>query len=351
MENQHHRRVHYTGKYPRHYEEKYKELNPDIYRDEAAKVEAKGSTPAGTHIPIMAEEILQFLDIHPGQIGYDATCGYGGHSEKMLQKLNGHGHLYATDVDPAEGAKTLARLRSLGFSEDIFTLKILNFARAREVAPGQKYDFVLADLGVSSMQIDNPRRGFSFREDGPLDLRMNQTSGQTGAERLSSMEEEEIAGMFRENADEPYAEQIASAVYKAIRINRAPQTTQQFHSIIEETVLSQKDIRNLPVEERRQAVRKSSQRCFQALRIDVNSEFEALEAFLNLLPDITHPGSRIAVLTFHSGEDRIVKHAFKDGLRGGIYSEVAGDVIRPSREECYRNPRARSTKLRWAVRA
>lgn len=351
MENQHHRRVHYAGRYPRHYEEKYKELNPDRYQDEAAKVEAKGNTPAGTHIPIMAEEILQFLDIHPGQVGYDATCGYGGHSEKMLQKLCGSGHLYATDVDPVEGARTLSRLRSLGYGEDIFTLKILNFARAQEVAPGQTFDFILADLGVSSMQIDNPKRGFSFREDGPLDLRMNQTAGQTGAERLSSMDEEEIAGMLRENADEPYAEQIAKALYKAIRMNRAPQTTQQFHSIIEETILSQKEIRSLPQEQRRQAVRKSSQRCFQALRIDVNSEFEALEDFLNLLPEITHAGSRIAVLTFHSGEDRMVKHAFKDELRAGIYASAAETVIRPSREECYRNPRARSTKLRWAIRA
>ena len=223
MENQeqvHKRRVRYSGTHPKSYKEKYKEHNPEKYADTIAKVIQKGSTPAGMHISIMVQEILDFLQIKPGMTGLDATLGYGGHTKAMLQKLEGNGHIYALDVDPIESAKTKERLKSQGFGEEILTVRLQNFA-----------------------DID------------------------------------------------------------------------------------------------------------QALRIDVNSEFEVLYAFLDKLPEVLAPNGRVAILTFHSGEDCLVKRSFKELEKMGIYSEVSKDVIRPSQEECVRNGRAKCTKMRWAIRA
>ena len=203
MEQEHKRRVRYKGTHPRNFREKYKELNPEKYQADVEKIIQSGKTPAGTHIPIMVNEILEVLDIQPGQVGYDATLGYGGHTRKMLEKLEGQGHLYATDVDPIESEKTRARLEAAGYGADILTIRRMNFAQIDQVAPGVKFDFVLADLGVSSMQIDDPERGFTFKYDGPLDLRLDPTSGVSAAERLRELDEEELAAMLVENADEP----------------------------------------------------------------------------------------------------------------------------------------------------
>ena len=345
MEQEHKRRVRYKGTHPRNFREKYKELDPEKYGADVDKIIQSGKTPAGMHIPIMVDEILEVLDIQPGQVGYDATLGYGGHTRKMLEKLAGKGHLYATDVDPIESEKTRARLEAAGYGPDILTIRRMNFAEVDQVAPGEKFDFVLADLGVSSMQIDDPERGFTFKYDGPLDLRLDPTSGVSAAERLRELDEEELAAMLVENADEPYADRIAKAVMRVYQRGGSVGTTKQLASIIEGALSF------LPPAERKETVKKSCQRTFQALRIDVNSEFEVLYAFLDKLPTVLKPGGRAAILTFHSGEDRLVKNAFKQHLREGIYSEISEDVTRPSAEECYRNPRARSTKLRWAVRA
>ena len=345
MEQEHKRRVRYKGTHPRNYREKYKELNPEKYQGDVEKIIKSGKTPAGMHISIMVNEILEFLDIQPGQIGYDATLGYGGHSQKMLEKLQGKGHLYATDVDPIESEKTRKRLESLGYGPELLTIKRMNFARLDEVAPDEKFDFVLADLGVSSMQIDNPDRGFTFKYDGPLDLRLDPTSGVSAAERLRDLDQEELAAMLVENSDEPHADRIAKAIMQVYKRGGTIETTKQLASIIEGALSF------LPPKEKKEAVKKSCQRCFQALRIDVNSEFEVLYDFLDKLPGVLKSGGRVAVLTFHSGEDRLVKKAFKQGLKEGIFSEIAEDVIRPSAEECFQNPRAKSTKMRWAIKA
>ena len=345
MEQEHKRRVRYKGTHPRSYKEKYKELNPEKYKDDVEKIVKSGKTPAGMHISIMVQEILDFLQIQPGQIGLDATLGYGGHSRKMLEQLQGQGHLYATDVDPIESEKTRARLADAGFGPEILTIRRMNFAQLDEVAPGEKFDFILADLGVSSMQIDNPERGFTFKHDGPLDLRLDPTAGVSAAERLRELEEDELAAMLVENSDEPYADRIARTIMKIFKKGGKIETTKQLASAVEEALSF------LPANEKKEAVKKACQRTFQALRIDVNSEFEVLYDFLEKLPTVLKSGGRVAVLTFHSGEDRLVKKAFKQGLKEGVYSDVAADVIRPSAEECFRNPRARSTKMRWAIRA
>ena len=344
MEQEHKRRVRYKGTHPRSYKEKYKELNPEKYQQDVEKIIKSGKTPAGMHISIMVDEILEFLNIQPGQVGMDATLGYGGHTQKMLEKLQGQGHLYATDVDPIESEKTRARLEALGYGSEILTIKRMNFANIDQVAE-EKFDFVLADLGVSSMQIDNPDRGFTFKQDGPLDLRLDPSSGVSAAKRLRELDEDGLAAMLEENSDEPHADRIAKAITRVYQQGGSVETTKQLAAIIEGALSF------LPPKERKEQVKKSCQRCFQALRIDVNSEFEVLYDFLEKLPGVLKSGGRVAVLTFHSGEDRLVKKAFKQYYKEGIYSEIAEDVIRPSAEECFRNPRAKSTKMRWAVKA
>lgn len=346
QEEPHKRRVRYKGKYPRNYKEKYKELNPEKYQDTIEKVIRKGSTPAGMHISIMVREIIDFLQIKPGQTGFDATLGYGGHTKAMLECLKGQGHMYATDVDPIESAKTKKRLADAGFGEDILTIRLQNFCTIDEIAKeAGGFDFVLADLGVSSMQIDNPDRGFSFKVDGPLDLRLNPEKGISVAERLAQIGEGELAGMLWENSDEPYAEELAHAIVTERKHGKPIDTTTRLREVIEETLSF------LPEKEKKDTVKKTCQRTFQALRIDVNNEFEVLYEFMEKLPGALKPGGRAAILTFHSGEDKLVKKALKQGYKEGIYSEIANDVVRPSAEECAQNGRARSTKMRWAVRA
>lgn len=345
MEQTHKRRPRYSGTHPRNFREKYKEHQPEKYAETIEKVIRKGSTPAGMHISIMVKEILDFLDIQPGQQGLDATLGYGGHTKAMLEKLDGKGHIYALDVDPIESAKTKQRLEKAGFGPDILTVKLMNFADIDQVAGEHgKFNFVLADLGVSSMQIDNPERGFSYKVEGPLDLRMNPQKGTSAAQRIKEITKEEFTGMLVDNSDEPYAEEIAETLYRKLRRGEQVETTTQMRETIEEA------LRFLPESDRKEAVKKSCQRTFQALRIDVNSEFEVLYSFLEKLPDILLPGGRAAVLTFHSGEDRMVKKSFRQFYREGVYREISKDVIRPGQEECIKNPRARSTKLRWAIK-
>lgn len=342
------RRAHYSGKYPKKFEERYKELQPEKYTEIADHVKAKGMTPAGTHISIMVQEILDFLQIKPGQKGLDCTFGYGGHSQKMLEQLKGSGHLVSLDVDPIESVKSKERLAKLGYTEDILSVELINFAKLDEVvAKHGKFDFILADLGVSSMQIDNPERGFSYKVEGPLDLRLDPTKGITAAERLMELDEEELIELFVANSDEPYAEVIAKTVVSFRKAGQPIETTTQFRKIIEKALKTAK----VPDKELKDAVKKSCARCFQALRIDINREMDVLYDMLCKLPDALNPGGRVAILTFHSGEDRLVKQAFKQGARDGIYSEASRDVIRPSAQECIDNPRARSTKMRWAVRA
>lgn len=350
MDNQpqtpHKRRVRYKGKYPKRFEEKYKELNPEKYQDTIEHVIRKGNTPAGMHISIMVPEILDFLQIQPGQTGFDATLGYGGHTKAMLEKLDGRGHMYATDVDPEESAKTRKRLADLGFGEDILTIKLQNFCTIDEIAcEAGGFDFLLADLGVSSMQIDNPKRGFSYKVDGPLDLRLNQEKGISAAQRLESISQDELAGMFYENSDEPYSDELAKSITDYIRKGGHVDTTTKLRRIIKETLSF------LPEKERKDTIKKTCQRVFQALRIDVNNEFEVLYEFMEKLPNALKPGGRAAILTFHSGEDKLVKKALKAGYKAGIYSEYSKNVVRPSSQECVQNPRARSTKMRWAVKA
>ena len=339
------RRPRYSGTHPKSYQEKYKELQPEKYRETVEKVLQKGSTPAGMHRSICVKEILEILQIEPGQKGLDCTLGYGGHTQEMLSSLHQSGHLFAIDVDPIELERTKQRLYTLGYQEDILTIQELNFrdidTLSHQVGP---FDFVLADLGVSSMQIDNPTRGFSFKSNGPLDLRMNPNQGIPASKRLQELSYDELVTMFKENADEPHAELIAKGILRAYKSGVLIETTYDLRNIIKEA------LGPLPAMNRSEEVKKSCQRCFQALRIEINREYEALTSLLSKLPDCLTSKGRVAILTFHSGEDRLVKKSFQSLYRQGIYQEIAQEIIRPSMDEQSANSRARSAKLRYAIK-
>lgn len=336
------RRVRYSGKNPRRFEDKYKEHNPGRYAEDVAKVLASGKTPAGMHRPIMVQEILEVLAPKPGEIAVDCTLGYGGHSREILAKITPGGRLLGLDADPLELPKTEARLRALDFGPESFTAHRSNFAGLASLL-GQEgiagADMILADLGVSSMQIDNPSRGFTFKTEGPLDLRMNPERGQSAAALLAGITAPKLETLLKDNADEPEAALLAGSIVAVQKLNPISTTTALA------TVIRQ------ALRERRSEPDDTVRRVFQALRIAVNDEFGALEMFLRRLPECLNPGGRVAILTFHSGEDRRVKQAFKTGLKDGVYSEVARDVVRASAEELRANPRSSSAKLRWAIRA
>ncbi len=341
----HRRRPRYSGTHPRAFHEKYKELDPARYRDDVEKVIARGDTPAGSHRPIMVTEILQVLAPRPGEIAVDATLGYGGHARELVRALSPGGRLYGLDIDPLELPKTETRLRAEGFSPELLQVRRCNFAALPQFLAEEELtgvDILLADLGVSSMQLDNPARGFSFKREGPLDLRMNPDRGVPAAAWLATTSEEKLCRLLRENADEPYAEAIAHAL--VARRGDIGTTTALTEAI-------RAALCTLPAPERAAAGDDSIRRTFQALRIAVNGEFSALDTLLGVLPYCLNPGGRAAILTFHSGEDRRVKHAFQQGLESGCYADIARTVERPTPEERQSNPRSTSAKLRWAVRA
>lgn len=340
------RRVRYKGTHPKAFKEKYKELNPEQYAADVEKVKQQGRTPAGMHRSICVNEIMEFLQLQPGQTGLDATLGYGGHSAEMLRRIIPGGKLYAIDVDPIELPRTRERLAAMGFGEDVLSIQKMNFSGIdRIAAESGPLDFVIADLGVSSMQIDNPDRGFSFKVEGPLDLRLNPKSGQPASALLKTVSRDELEELLVEHSDEPYFEPIAQAISTRIKKGIAIETTTQLKQIISDA------LQFLPESMRNEDIKKACQRTFQALRIAVNDEFGVLETFLEKLPDVLAPGGRVAILTFHSGEDRRVKKSFQALNRAGIYSAVAPEPIRPTAEESHANPRARSAKLRWAIKA
>lgn len=323
------RRPRYAGKNPRHYSEKYKEHTPSRYADDVAKVLARGQTPAGAHRPVMVREILEVLSPQPGELAIDCTLGFGGHAVALLEAIQPGGKLIGLDVDPVELPKTEARLRALGFGPETLSVQRMNYAGLAKILAAPA-DIILADLGTSSMQIDNPARGFTYKYEGPLDLRMNPQRGQPASALLAGLDEQKLAQLLLENADEADAAAIAHAILKTTIA-----TTTQLATIVRQTGGDDDTVR----------------RVFQALRIAVNDEFSALDAFLRNLPLCLNPGGRAAILAFHSGEDRRVKKAFQSGEREGTYAAVAHEVLRPSPEERRDNPRSSSAKLRWARRA
>jgi 16S rRNA (cytosine1402-N4)-methyltransferase len=339
------RRPRYAGKNPRHFHEKYKEHQPGRYPDDVAKILAGGRTPAGTHRPIMVREILEVLAPKPGEVAVDCTLGYGGHARELLAAVQPGGRLLGIDADPIELSRTEARLRTLGFPPNAVIVRRMNFAGVArflaEFAP-EGADLLLADLGVSSMQLDDPARGFTFKAEGPLDMRMDPSRGRTAADMLAQLNQTSLARLLAENSDEPHALELACAILLAHA--RDPiTTTGSLAAVVRETM-------GRHLRSSLGSVDETVRRVFQALRIEVNDELGSLSGLLRSLSTCLKPGGRVAILSFHSGEDRLVKSAFKTGLYDGTYESIATAIIRASADEKRDNPRSSSAKLRFAVR-
>ncbi|HOH76611.1 MAG TPA: 16S rRNA (cytosine(1402)-N(4))-methyltransferase RsmH [Myxococcota bacterium] len=335
----HRRRPRYSGTHPRRFDQKYKELDPSVDPDTVARVLASGRTPAGMHRPIMVREIIGVLQPAPGCLVVDATLGWGGHSGAIIPMIVPGGHLFGLDCDPVELPKAESRLRLAGWGPDSFSAHRINFSgisRILDDAGVDAVDCVLADLGLSSMQIDDPSRGFSVKQDGPLDMRMNPSRGITARALLEKIRPERLASILAENSDEPEAEAIAAAV-----------AGRSFSGTAELA----RTVRQASGHREREQQELAVRRVFQAIRIEVNEEFSALDSFLRALPACLKPGGRVAILTFHSGEDRRVKKSFKAGLLDGTWSRIADEVVRASPAEQRDNPRSAPAKLRWAVRS
>jgi 16S rRNA (cytosine1402-N4)-methyltransferase len=336
----HRRRARYPGKNPCRFADKYKELEPADHPETIHKLLAAGKTPAGTHRPIMVAEILLALNPQAGETAVDCTLGYGGHARAILPLLQPAGRLIGLDVDPIELPKTEARLQALGLGSGTFRAHRSNFAGLPKILATEGLggvDLILADLGVSSMQIDDPARGFSVKREGPLDMRMNPQRGQSASDLIQGISPEKLARLLADHSDEPHARALATAL-AGCRFDTTLSLGNAVRQALPQSVAEADRV-------------KSIRRLFQALRIAVNEELVALDQFLRVLPDCLNSGGRVAILTFHSGEDRRVKKAFEAGLRNGAYRVVADDPIRPNASEIFNNPRSSSAKLRWAIRS
>lgn len=329
------RRKRYAGKNPRRFEEKYKEHDPARYGETVAKVLASGKTPAGSHVPIMVDECLQALALQPGMTGVDCTLGYGGHARRILEKIAPGGFLLGLDQDPVELPRTEARMRAAGHGPDVFAAVRSNYAGIAKALAGHgiaETDFIFADLGCSSMQFDDPSRGFSFKNEGPLDMRMNPHRGLPASAWLERVTDDALTGVLRDHSDEPQAALLGREL-----AGKSFATTTALADAVR--ALVSEESADLTV-----------RRVFQAVRIAVNEEFTALDMFLRALPGCMKAGARVAILTFHSGEDRRVKKAFKQGMADGSFS-VMSNVITAGAEERRMNPRSSPAKLRWAEKA
>jgi 16S rRNA (cytosine1402-N4)-methyltransferase len=306
------------------------------------------STDAGAHNPVLLAEVFAALDPRPGQTVVDCTLGFAGHAVELLKRVSPDGLLVATDLDAGNIEPARAKLDAVG---GLFALHHSNFAGLPTVLALEgvaQADALLADLGMSSMQVDDRARGFSFMRDGPLDMRMDTTRGRTAAELLNTLPAEELAACFRDLGDEPRADAIAAAIVSR-RETKPVERTKELRELIEAAAPVRVDRAPGAPPERKQLLGPAT-RVFQALRILTNRELANLQQLLRVIPTVLRPGGVAAVISFHSGEDRLVKAAFRAGLRAGTYAAVSADAIRPTFEERKANPRSRSAKLRWARR-
>lgn len=306
------------------------------------------STPPGGHRPVMLDDVLAGLDPKAGETVVDCTLGYSGHAVDLLRRVGPNGRLIGIDLDAANLAAAQDKLAPLGLP---FSLHHGNFAGVAAILGSEGLDgcdCLLADLGMSSMQVDDPERGFSFVRDGPLDMRMDRTRGRTAADLLNSLWEKDLAAAFRELGDEPEADRIAAAIVQRRAAKPFERTNELADLILEAAPVTINPHPRKGEPTPRQRRIRPVARVFQALRILVNRELANLQELLRVLPWCLRPGGRAAIISFHSGEDRLVKAAFKEGLRTGVYSQISEEPLRPSFGERMDNPRARSAKLRWA---
>jgi len=345
------RRPRYAGTHPRRFDERYKERDPDKSPDIDAHVRAQGRTPAGTHVPIMVTEVLAALRPVPGEIVADLTLGYGGHALAFLERTAPDGRLIGLELDGPQLESTGRRLAQVADPARVH-LHHSHFAGLPKLLAANGLagvDIVFADLGLSSMQLDDPARGFSYKHDGPLDMRMDPRRPRTAADVLRTITCDELAKALRELADEPAYEQIAHAIIRRRSERSITRTGALVDVVLSALGLTRRTWR-AAIAAGKSGLHPAA-RTFQALRILVNDELQGLDQLLRVAPYCLQPGGRLGILTFHSGEDRRVKHALRDGLRGGVYAQIGEEPQRPSLAERRGNPRSTSAKFRWAVRA
>jgi 16S rRNA (cytosine1402-N4)-methyltransferase len=342
----HRRRPRYRGTHPRRFAERYKELKPEAYPEIRDHVREQGRTPAGSHVPVMVQEVLRVLAPRAGDIVADATLGYGGHAEAFLKAIGSTGRLVGFDVDARQLKRTGERLRSLGGNVSLHRSNFAGIGKALAQEGIEGFDVIFADLGVSSMQIDDPERGFSYKHAGPLDMRMDDRLARTAADVIAEISEADLAKALSDLADEEDAEAVAAAIVRRREAGPLTRTLELADAVLAGKGMTPQQWRRRKADERRDA--HPAAKTFQALRILVNDELGALRQLLRAAPWCLKPGGRIGIITFHSGEDRIVKQAFRDGVGEGTYAEASEDVIRPAAEEVRANPRSRPAKLRWA---
>ncbi|CAN5631137.1 16S rRNA (cytosine(1402)-N(4))-methyltransferase RsmH [soil metagenome] len=307
------------------------------------------STHAGEHVPVMLTECVAALNPQPGHVVVDCTLGFAGHSCELLKAVGPTGMLIAFDLDPEHITRAEEKLSAVGHPYHIHHGNFAGLSGVLAEKGITQINGLLADLGMSSMQVDDPDRGFSFLRDGPLDMRMDRTRGRTAAELLMTLSVEDLAAAFRDLGDQPEAETIAEAIVNE-RTHTPFERTKQLFDLVERVAPVQVIKSPGAGPARKQELRPAT-RVFQALRILVNRELANLQQLLRELPYVLAPGGTAAILAFHSGEDRLVKAAFREGFQNGSYSKVSDDPERPSEKEKAANPRSRSAKLRVATRS
>ena len=344
------RRPRYSGSHPKSYQQKYKEHNIDAHPELWSHLRAKGKTPVSTHIPVLTEEVLACLMPGPGEVVVDCTVGYGGHASEFIKRIGPKGRLIAFDVDNTELERTRHRLSKENVPVSFYHSNFAGIANVLNEEKIDGYDIIFADLGVSSMQIDNPDRGMSYKHEGPLDMRMDDRLRQNGADLLNTRSQEQLSKAFWELADEQDHQEIARLIVEQRAVQPITRTSQ-----LVDLIFSAKGLTATAWRQQQRSSKSGSlhpaARTFQALRILVNDEFGSLKELLRVAPYCLRPGGRIGIISFHSGEDRLVKQLFRDGVRNGIYQSAAKDVIVPQRKEIASNPRSTSAKFRWAVKA
>ena len=297
-----------------------------------------GGGREASHVAVLLKEAIDFLAVRRGGTYIDATVGLGGHSYEIARRLGAPGHLIGLDKDPAAlvvATGTLARPPSNEWPT--VTLLHASFAEVGNRFPSATADGILADIGVSSLQFDDPARGFSFQADGPLDMRMNPQSGPTAEQVVNQMDEVTLANLIYEFGEERRSRRIARAIVRSRPIS----TTAQLAAVISAAAR--------PMNQAERRIHPAT-RTFQALRIFVNHELDDLRELLKAAPQVLKPGGRIVIISFHSLEDRIVKDAFREGAKQGHYKLLTKKPVTAGVEEIERNPRARSAKLRAAER-
>ncbi len=337
------RRKRYPGSHPRRFEQRYKELAGDT--ETVEHVRGRRRTPAGAHLPVLLDEVIEALAPRGGEVVADCTLGYGGHASALARAVQPDGRVIGFDVDSGELERTRVRMEAQGLAISVHHANFAGLAKVMGQEGLDGYDVIFADLGVSSMQIDDPSRGMSYKhDDAPLDMRMNPTRQRNASDFLMSLSEGELSRALWELADEPDHEQIAQRIVSQ-RAREPIVTVGQLKGLIFDVLGTDEKVWK---KQSSHAGAHPAMRTFQALRMLVNDELSAIRQLLRLAPDCLRPGGRIGIISFHSGEDRLVKKAFRQGCRQGVYETCNRRVIRAGSQEAHDNPRSSSAKFRWA---